>query len=80
MPNCISLENRNNLALFPDDAKIFHTITSIQDEISFNKDLDNLLLWSKTWQMKFNSMRYYFMVCSTYVSPVPHRLPSPTDF
>jgi len=40
--------------IFADDAKIYTTVTSRQDQEDLQKDLDNLCQWSSDWLLKFN--------------------------
>jgi len=39
---------------FADDAKIYTTVTSRQDQEDPQKDLDNVCQWSSDWLLKFN--------------------------
>ena len=39
---------------FADDLKIFRVIRGVDDQDVFQSDLDQLVKWSETWQMKFN--------------------------
>lgn len=40
--------------LFADDTKIFRQISSEQDSLSLQSDIDNLENWSKTWLLRFH--------------------------
>ena len=40
--------------LFADDTKIFREITSQEDSITLQSDIDSLELWSQIWQLEFN--------------------------
>ena len=39
---------------FADDAKIFGRVDTEGDREALQRDLDRLVQWSETWQMKFN--------------------------
>ena len=45
---------RNCLKLFADDAKLYSTIRSEDDVISLQNDINNLVAWSKLWQLPFH--------------------------
>ena len=55
MPNVI-LRNRS-LPLFADDSKCFHLILGRKDGDELQDDLNNLLTWSNTWRMEFNTSK-----------------------
>ena len=40
--------------IFADDTKLFRTITSVQDHITLQEDLQKLSEWAAKWSMKFN--------------------------
>ena len=40
--------------LFADDTKIFRAITSKEDALHLQSDIDSLKFWSETWGMEFN--------------------------
>jgi len=42
------------LALYADNAKIYHSIQSDSDYLQLLQDLDNLFKWSQDWQLCFN--------------------------
>lgn len=45
----------NLMKIFADDTKIYSTVRSDEDCIKLQEDLNNLLDWSNTWDLKFNS-------------------------
>ena len=44
----------SQVSLFADDAKVIRTISCRLDYIILQRDLNNLLTWSKTWLLRFN--------------------------
>ena len=44
----------SSLKLFADDTKIYRSISSADDRILLQEDLDRLSLWSVKWQLPFN--------------------------
>ena len=44
----------NWILKFADDSKIFSRIQDADDRLRLQKDLNQLLEWSREWQMKFN--------------------------
>ena len=40
--------------IFADDTKIFNAINSSDDNVILQEDIDNLVNWSKKWQLPFN--------------------------
>ena len=46
--------DKTKIALYADDAKIFHPINSLEDTLNLQQNLDRIISWSNTWQMKFN--------------------------
>ena len=43
--------------LFVDDCVVYREIKSTADHDCLDSDLDNLLTWSNTWQMRFNASK-----------------------
>ena len=41
--------------MFADDTKIWCRIKTETDSATLQEDLDNLIAWSNTWQLKFNA-------------------------
>ena len=72
MPNCI---NHSKLKLFADDALLYNQIKKPTDVNNLQSDLDNLITWSESWQMKFNPLKCETMRISRHTSipsPIPH--------
>ena len=46
------------MILFADDTKLYRKIESEEDSHIFQRDNDNLYLWSKDWLMEFNKDKY----------------------
>ena len=44
----------SNISKFADDTKIYKEVSTIVDNISMQKDIDRMVKWAETWQMKFN--------------------------
>ena len=44
--------------LFADDTKIFREITSREDSVALQNDIDSLELWTKKWLLEFNMPRF----------------------
>lgn len=59
--------------LFADDALIYRTIHSIEDQVTLQQDLSRLQEWAATWGMVFNASKCYMMQvtrsvkCRTYL-------------
>jgi hypothetical protein len=47
LPKCVTSQVR----LFADDCLLYRTITSMQDHLELQKDLDSLQQWARTWGM-----------------------------
>jgi len=45
----------NELKMFADDMKIWCKIMTEKDGATLREELDNLTIWSNTWQLKFNA-------------------------
>ena len=43
--------------IFADDTKLFHSVHSPQHRIQLQNDLDNLVEWSRKWQLGFNEAK-----------------------
>ena len=54
--------------MFADDAKCAHSIFNLSDCLSLQEDLNNIVLWSTTWNLHFNegkcSIVRFFSKCS----------------
>jgi hypothetical protein len=42
------------VALFADDSKVYKRINSVEDCMLLQKDLDSLVQWSETWELRFH--------------------------
>ena len=49
-----------NVLKFADDTKIFRQVRDVQDSISMQADLDQLVEWADKWQMQFNVSKCKF--------------------
>ena len=47
----------SRVALFADDTKVFREIQSDGDREKLQQDIDELLIWSKKWQLPFNESK-----------------------
>ena len=47
----------SRVALFADDTKVFRQIQSVEDREKLQQDIDELLIWSKKWQLPFNESK-----------------------
>ncbi len=47
----------SQVELFADDCLLYMAIKSVQDQIDFQKDLDELQKWADKWRMKFNASK-----------------------
>ena len=45
----------SNISKFADDTKVYREVCKDCDSDNLQHDLDKLVEWSKTWQMKFNA-------------------------
>ena len=50
-----------HLRLFADDSLLYREIRSIQDGTILQEDLQTLVEWSATWQMKFHPLKCYHL-------------------
>ena len=47
--------------MFADDTKIYSVIRNFDDYLRLQKDLDQLLQWSRIWLLQFNVAKYKIM-------------------
>jgi len=47
----------SSVSTFADDTKLFARVNNETDKVIFQKDLHQLIEWSNTWQMPFNSFK-----------------------
>ena len=55
---------RSDIRLFADDCILYRTIHSSSDVDILQDDINKLLLWSRTWQMSFNSKKCHILSIS----------------
>ena len=48
---------RTWIRLFADDCLIYHPIRNSQDQVTLQRDLNDLIRWSKQWGMQFNAAK-----------------------
>ena len=49
------------IRLFADDCLIYHPICNSQNQVTLQHDLNNVILWSKQWGMRFNAAKCKIM-------------------
>ena len=49
------------MRMFADDTKIYSVIRNFDDYLRLQKDLDQLLQWSRIWLLQFNVAKYKIM-------------------
>ena len=59
--NDISSSVKSSLCLFADDCILYREICEEQDCWALQDDLNQLSLWSKTWQLNFNVKKCYHL-------------------
>ena len=59
--NDISSSVKSSLRLFSDDCILYREIWEVQDCWALQDDLDQMSLWSKTWQLNFNVKKCYHL-------------------
>ena len=47
----------STVKIFADDTKLFRSVTSDEEHVVLQSDLDMLADWSETWQLKFNASK-----------------------
>ena len=52
--NDIAANINSTIHMFADDCLVYRTITNTEDHLSLQQDLNTLVKWSDSWQMKFN--------------------------
>ena len=57
---------QSNVLLFADDTKIFNHISSIDDAIALQKDIDALNHWSDKWLLKFNTDKCHVLTLGKF--------------
>ena len=56
-----TVDPSSHIFLFADDTKVFREINCIQDRQILQKDIDNMLAWSKKWLLKFHPEKCVMM-------------------
>ncbi len=51
----------SHVRLFADNCLLYKAIKSVQDQINFQKDLDEQQMWAGKWGMKFNASKCQIM-------------------
>ena len=59
-----------HLRLFADDSLLYREIRSIQDGTILQEDLQTLVEWSATWQMKFHPLKCYHLRVTKKETPL----------
>ena len=49
------------MRMFADDTKIYSVIRNFDDYLRLQKDLDQLLQWSRIWLLQYNVAKYKIM-------------------
>jgi hypothetical protein len=70
LPDCVSSETM--VALFADDSKCIKEIKHISDCLQLQSDVDNLLLWSEKWCMRFNADKCKLLTVTRKRNPIIH--------
>ena len=68
--NDISYGISSQLRLFADDCILYRVINNEQDKLLLQNDLDLILKWTETWQMKLNNSKCVVLTCSRLVSTI----------
>jgi len=66
LPNCVSSQVR----LFADECLVYRTISSVQDQLQLQRDLDSLTDWASCWGMSFNPSKCTIITISRSNSPL----------
>ena len=57
---------QSNILLFADDTKIFSKVSSKDDAVVLQKDIDALNRWSDTWLLKFNTDKCHVLTMGKF--------------
>jgi hypothetical protein len=60
----------SSIKIFADDTKLFRALSSSEDEVILQQDLDSLMAWSQKWQLGFNRSKCEVL----HLGRVNHRL------
>lgn len=67
------LSTTTSLKLFADDSLLFMSVENQQDALTLQDDLDKLVSWANTWQMKFHPSKCYVLSIHRRKSPITHK-------
>jgi len=70
--NDIGDEVDSTIKLFADDCLLMRRITSVEDTVKLQSDMDRLLEWADRWQMQFNAKKCYSMRIHRKRHPIIH--------
>ena len=62
--NDISNNLTSHVRLFADDCIIYRTISSPEDPLHLQEDLDRIFNWTTRWQMQFNIQKCVVLQCT----------------
>jgi len=68
--NDIDTNTTSSICLFADDCVFYKIIKSSQNHL-LQQDLNNLVQWADTWQMKLNIEKCVTMPCTRSPAPIP---------
>ena len=69
--NDIDSNIASSIRLFADDCVLYRVIKSPQDHLSLQQDLNQLVQWTDTWQMKLNIGKCVTMTCTRSPASTP---------
>ena len=58
------------IALYADDAKLYKSVENIRDALKLQSQLDRILVWSRTWKLRFNPTKCKTMRITRRINPV----------
>ena len=67
------LELKYTVGLFADDSNVYNNIISITDCKILKSDLDALCLWSKNWDMEFNTDKCKILTVTNKKNIIKHQ-------
>ena len=70
--NDMGNDTSSHLRLFADDSLLYREVTSAQDALLLQSDLDKLVKWADTWQMAFHPSKCYVMRITRSTTPLIH--------
>ena len=63
---------KSKTRLFADDCFMYKKITTLNDSILLQQDLDSLIRWEQTWQMQFNPDKCEVLPNTKKCKPIRH--------